>query len=214
MFTLSQEWFIWIEHMISIPTFEGTTPVISVNNWIVFQQKFNSSVSFTRGWLNYTTGFGSYNGCYWMGLEKVYQLMKSRSCRARIEILNDLNQWLSMEYDSFYLDDGGADYTLHVSGYSGDMKNDTLNCMAHSGGWLHNGLPFTTIDRDHDRYVGNCATWYGGGGWWWNKCHCISLNGDPSTVGFAYNDYNASTNTQHWRQLKTSRMMLKCYWLV
>ena len=114
--------------MIAIPTFSGTTSVISVNNWIVVQQRIDSTTSFNVPWVNYTAGFGTFNINYWMGLEKIYQMTISRACRLRIEMLNDLNKWLSVEYDSFYLDGESAAYTIHVSGYSGDLGFDPMKC--------------------------------------------------------------------------------------
>lgn len=40
----------------------------------------------------------------------------------------------------------------------------------------HNGLQFSTPDRDNDRYSGNCAK-QDGSGWWMNQCHAAHLNG-------------------------------------
>lgn len=39
-----------------------------------------------------------------------------------------------------------------------------------------NGMLFSTLDRDNDRYSGHCATKYSGG-WWFNNCHDAYLNG-------------------------------------
>lgn len=39
-----------------------------------------------------------------------------------------------------------------------------------------NGMLFSTLDRDNDRYNGDCATKYSGG-WWFNNCHDAYLNG-------------------------------------
>lgn len=40
-----------------------------------------------------------------------------------------------------------------------------------------NGVPFSTVDRDNDRWnSGNCAALYKGG-WWFNEFHFAFLNG-------------------------------------
>ena len=48
---------------------------------------------------------------------------------------------------------------------------------------IHNGMKFTTIDKDNDEYVeGNCAqTHYGG--WWYRSCHPVNLNGEMGNDG-------------------------------
>ena len=196
---------------ISIPSFSGTYPVISVNNWMVFQQRIDSSTSFNLGWTSYKSGFGLYNGNYWMGLEKVYQMTKSGTCRARFEILNDLNQWLSMEYGSFYLGSESTSYTIQITGYVGEITNDPMNLI---GWWKHNGMAFSTIDRDNDKWVStSCASTYGGGGgWWFNACHGVCLTGafNNALYSFGYDDYDLVSNQQNWHQLRVSRMMVKC----
>lgn len=39
-----------------------------------------------------------------------------------------------------------------------------------------NGASFSTVDRDNDRWSGNCAA-SNNGGWWYNACHDAFLNG-------------------------------------
>ena len=147
-----------------------------------------------------------------MGLEKVYQMTKSGTCRARFEILNDLNQWLSMEYGSFSLGSESATYTIHITGYSGELSPNPMNFA--STGLKHNGMAFSTIDSDHDKsLVLSCALVYGGGGgWWWNNCQNICLTGEYNNANFAfgYDDYDTVNSVQRWHQLKISRMMIRC----
>ena len=131
---------------ISIPTFTDMTPVISVNNWIVFQQRIDSSTSFNLGWSYYRDGFGTFDKNFWLGLERVYQMTRGGSCRLRFEMFNDLNQWVSVEYSSFNLDNEAASYTIHLSGYAGDLiSGDPMNSPESS--FIHNGRVFSTLDR-------------------------------------------------------------------
>ena len=49
--------------------------MMMVNGWIITQQRIYLNVSFNVNWYNYTNGFGSLDGDYWMGNELVYQLI-------------------------------------------------------------------------------------------------------------------------------------------
>ena len=199
---------------ITIPTVNGinqTIPAISVNGWIVFQQRIDGTMSMNYKWSVYQAGFGNYSQNFWMGLERIHQMTFGKQCRMRIEMFNDLNQWLSLEYDSFYLDGNDANYTIHITGYSGDIGWDLMNATASGLAYYHNGLPFSTYDADHDKSIYNCAYDYGGG-WWWNSCHRLALNGRYGGVKsgyptFSYCDYHVVI----WHNLTMSRMMVKCF---
>ena len=56
------------------------------------------------------------------------------------------------------VEDEDQGYRLHISGYSGTAGDS----MAY-----HNGMKFSTRDRDNDKYSSNCAQRYKGG--WWFK---------------------------------------------
>jgi len=50
---------------------------------------FAGSVTFRQNWAEYRDGFGSAagNDNYWLGLDKVYRLVKKGSVRLRVEVL-------------------------------------------------------------------------------------------------------------------------------
>ncbi|KAL5013008.1 hypothetical protein ScPMuIL_011559 [Solemya velum] len=62
---------------------------------------------------------------------------------------------------------------LTVSGYSGNAGDS----LRYSNNW-----PFTTQDRDHDGYSGNCAV-SEKGAWWYRNCSYSNLNGSTTTTG-------------------------------
>lgn len=123
----------------------------------------------------------------------------------------DLEDWEGnkyyAEYDRFRVSGEKDDYKLHVSGYHG-TAGDAL-----TGYRTHDGMPFSTRDRDHDnRYYDNCAEVYSGG-WWFNDCFESHLNGKFYQFG-SHQDYfqrdGMMWNTIHsYSSLKFVEMMIK-----
>ena len=65
-------------------------PILTINGWILMQRKVTGgSVSFNQNWAEYRHGFGSAagNDNYWLGLEKIYQLMQLGNVKLRVEVL-------------------------------------------------------------------------------------------------------------------------------
>jgi len=111
------------------------------------------------------------------------------------------SNYYTAEYSTFLVLSEQTNYTLHVSGYSGNAGFDALS--------YHNGMMFTTYDRDndpwtHSRYNNNCAV-YVGGGFWYKACaHCF-VNGVRGNPGdFAWSHLPGG------RLLQSSRMWLTC----
>ena len=72
------------------------------------------------------------------------------------------------KYSSLFVNNEEAGYELHVSGYSGNVGDQLA---------YHDGMKFTTYDRDLDVYApGNCAV-YSYGAWWHNSCNNVNING-------------------------------------
>ena len=137
------------------------------DGWTVFQRRMDGSVNFYREWNYYQEGFGNLNYEHWLGLDKLYHLTAAGGCGLRVEVENYSNTKGYANYSSFQIANAASLYTLTVSGYSGT-----------AGDWLayHNGMKFSTKDRDNDFYAGNCAVVYSGA-WWYNACQYSNLNG-------------------------------------
>ena len=181
---------------ITIPAVARFTST-SVHNWIVLQQRVDGRVSFYRSWEEFKVGFGSPDGNFWFGLEKVHKMTNSAPYKLRIEFMLQNGSWYSAEYDTFRVESESQYYRIHVGGYSGDQC-DVMNLD-------HNGMNFTTYDRDNDKDgSGNCAVNgnQGGGGWWYRYCALFNLNGYYGKGGF-------SVYCSGWNFLSASRMMLK-----
>jgi len=185
--------------------------LISVNNWIVIQQRIDGSVNFNRNWTEYKTGFGNIANNFWLGLEKMHQLTSSRTKKLRIEIQSsDNSKWFSAEYDTFLIDSEAKGYAIHVTGYSGDA-GDGFNVKVTTGGnATQNGMKFSTSETDNDKTkTTNCAgSKLGGGGFWLNNCCYFSLN-HPYGSDYFYWHLLTDMKLASTELLKSSRMMMK-----
>ena len=78
-----------------------------------------------------------------------------------------------LSYSSFKVGPASSNYRLNISGYNGIFANDPI-----AGSYSLNGMPFTTKDKDNDKWDKNCAVNDVGnaGGWWYYKCSNIFIN--------------------------------------
>ncbi|MBN3323867.1 ANGL2 protein, partial [Atractosteus spatula] len=135
--------------------------------WTVIQRRQDGSVNFFRNWEIYKQGFGNIDGEYWLGLENIYWLTNQGNYKLLVTLEDWSGRKVFAEYASFRVESEAEYYKLRVGRYHGNA-GDSLT-------W-HNGKQFTTLDRDHDVYTGNCAH-YQKGGWWYNACAHSNLNG-------------------------------------
>ena len=105
---------------ITIPTVARFTST-SVHNWIVLQQRVGGMTPFNRSWEEFKFGFGSQDGNFWLGLEKVHKMTNSAPYKLRIEFMLQNGSWYSAEYDTFRVESESQYYRIHVGGYSGDL---------------------------------------------------------------------------------------------
>ena len=137
--------------------------------WTVFQSRMDGSVDFYRNWTDYIAGFGQLKGEHWLGLEKLVCLTTRRPrTELRVDLADYKGNYKYAQYSFFSVGNNATNYRLDIAGYNG-TAGDSLA--------YHNGMPFTTKDRDNEQYsIGNCAiSWKGA--WWYNNCHHSNLNG-------------------------------------
>nr|QDC23079.1 tachylectin 5A-like isoform 2 [Cupiennius salei] len=139
-------------------------------SWTVIQRRgdFNSGPDyFYRDWAAYKAGFGDPMKDFWLGNDNIFALTNQRANSVKF-ILSDWEANTTYAvYDEFWIDDEINKYTLHVKGYRGTAGDSFVG---------HNGAPFSTKDKDNDRYDKNCAELFKGG-WWYTACHASNLNG-------------------------------------
>ncbi|XP_059199174.1 fibrinogen gamma chain [Centropristis striata] len=155
----------------------------------VIQRRRDGSVDFNKDWNQYKNGFGYLSPDdtteFWLGNEKIHLLTTATTTIPtvlRIELVDwdgtkkyaDYTMFrVGPEVDMYRLTYGyyfGGDAGDAFDGYDfGDDPSDKFYTS-------HNGMQFSTHDKDNDKYDGNCAQ-QDGSGWWMNRCHAAHLNG-------------------------------------
>lgn len=137
--------------------------------WTVIQRRQDGSIDFDQLWQAYQTGFGSLNGEFWLGLEKIYSLSKRG------------NYILKVQFSDWRDESQTIKYPFRMNG---EEKNYSLQILESSAGNLEtslstevSGVPFSTRDKDNDQKNDlNCAKQLSGG-WWFSNCGRSNLNG-------------------------------------
>ncbi|XP_023123421.1 angiopoietin-related protein 4 [Amphiprion ocellaris] len=139
--------------------------------WTVFQRRQDGSVDFDQTWPAYEKGFGSLNGEFWLGLEKIHAIAKDGDYMLNIK-LSDWSNDLATVRLPFRLGGEETKYSLLI------QENGTFSPLESSLGTdATSGLPFSTRDQDNDQKTDiNCAK-HLSGGWWFSNCGRSNLNG-------------------------------------
>ncbi|XP_052084629.1 microfibril-associated glycoprotein 4-like [Mytilus californianus] len=193
---------------------DGVLPAVPVycfvnetRKWTVIQRRINGCTDFYRGWEAYKEGFGNSSGEYWLGNENIHKISSHGRHALRIELSDFDNQVRYAEYEMFSIGDERDGYQLAVNGYSGDAGDSLL---------AHNGMKFSTFDRDNDiSSVKNCAEFHGGA-WWYKWCYASNLNGKylPGRIDYSVSgDKSVVWHSWHGDDygLKSTNIMMRKY---
>ncbi|WAR09638.1 FGL2-like protein [Mya arenaria] len=174
--------------------------------WTVFQRRFDGSVDFNRRFKEYEQGFGSLDGELWIGLDLLHSITSRANMNLRIDLSLPNGTTGFDEYSGFYISPPdqyifNVDRRINSAGMSGSYLLSDISDHGHM-----NHQPFSTFDRDVDKWLSNnCARNYGAG-WWYNYCTYSNLNARYNSDGYSGRFYYYSfSNTR----LKTSTMMLR-----
>ncbi|XP_064191414.1 fibrinogen gamma chain [Anguilla rostrata] len=157
------------------------------SGWTVLQRRRDGSVDFSRNWIQYKEGFGylspNDNTEYWLGNEKIHLLSTQSSIPyvLRIEMIDWDGTKKNADYAMFKVGPEADMYRLTYAYYHGGDAGDAFDGFDFGDPsdkfyTSHNGMQFSTADKDNDKYQGNCAK-QDGSGWWMNRCHAGHLNG-------------------------------------
>uniref|UniRef100_A0A1A9VP79 Fibrinogen C-terminal domain-containing protein n=1 Tax=Glossina austeni TaxID=7395 RepID=A0A1A9VP79_GLOAU len=133
--------------------------------WTVIQKRQDGTENFQRNWVDYKSGFGSVNGEYWIGLDKLHALTTTQGRQELLVILEDYHDNTKYaRYDAFEVGPESQRYKLKLGAYKGDA-GDSLS--------YHENAGFHTKDNDGTR---RCVRDYKGG-WWYKNCLRTNPNG-------------------------------------
>ncbi|XP_065943571.1 ficolin-2-like [Magallana gigas] len=137
----------------------------------VFQRRHDGSEDFNRTWIEYKNGFGNVSSEFWLGNDKIHHLLAQGTYEMRMDMKDFSNEEHHVKYSSFYVGNEFTNYTVTLSGFSGDVDDRfTGNVMPIDT------MMFTTSDQDNDVAGDNCAELYVSG-WWHKHCNCANPNG-------------------------------------
>jgi len=135
--------------------------------WTVIQRRMDGTQDFDRDWKDYSKGFGSVYGEYWLGLETIRWLTHSRIYKVAFIITDWNDKKRIVNYDQFLV--YGQEYVLSVKGFSGNEKDDMISAS--------NGMPFRVRHQDRSTSInanaGCTATRRSG---WWFPPNCGQAN--------------------------------------
>lgn len=111
--------------------------------WMVIQRRFDGSVDFYRKWKEYKEGFGNVSAEFWLGLEKLHRLTTSRRYELLLHVVSaEDNIVYNIKYDKFEIGSELEQYKVKSLGIKTGFGR---NCLRE-----HEGLGFSTFDRDND----------------------------------------------------------------
>ncbi|XP_041782281.1 fibrinogen-like protein A [Anopheles merus] len=133
--------------------------------WLVFQYRFNGSVDYYRDWAAYRNGFGSVDGEFWLGLERLHRIIAAQNHELLVELKDFSGKYKYARYSRFKIGSEVEQYSLIMLGSYTGTAGDSLK--------LHKGMKFTTEYRNP---VGGTVSEYKGA-WWYNYVSLSNLNG-------------------------------------
>ncbi|KAI8518306.1 cell surface pattern recognition receptor signaling pathway [Branchiostoma belcheri] len=174
--------------------------------WTLFQKRQDGSVSFYRDWQAYKTGFGDLRGEFWLGNDNLHRLTAQDVYELRVDLEDFEGNTAYAKYNIFRVEDEVHKYRLTISGYNG-TAGDAMTDPFHP----HDGMYFSTRDRENDIHTSeHCAQVYKGA-WWYEKCHRANLNG--LYHGGAHQSFADGVNWFPWKgydySLKTTEMKIR-----
>ena len=142
----------------------------------------DGSVDFYQNWTDYKTGFGDPAGEFWLGLDQLHTLTTNGNYGLRVTYRADNGDVFCALYSHISVNDESDNYRLSVSGYQAGSSNagDSLIEGNRTYPWSyihHNGMEFSTRDRDNDKFPNSSCALYEQNAGWLNSCSAADVLG-------------------------------------
>uniref|UniRef100_A0A182WQP3 Fibrinogen C-terminal domain-containing protein n=1 Tax=Anopheles minimus TaxID=112268 RepID=A0A182WQP3_9DIPT len=168
----------------------------------VIQNRQDGTTDFYRGYSDYRSGFGEFDGGdYWLGLDRIHNMTSSGDYELVI-LMEDFEKNASFaRYDNFAIGSGNDFYPItKLDGFYGPA-GDSYGPVV--------GVLFSAYDLDLDNSESNCAV-SNRGAWWYTDCGNSNMNGlylkgvSGGTTGMFWKTFRGENYS-----LKKSRMMVR-----
>ncbi|KFB51530.1 AGAP012000-PA-like protein [Anopheles sinensis] len=139
--------------------------------WTPIQRRFDGSTDFQRNWTEYRNGFGNPHGEHWLGLEKLYDLLRRHQHELLI-VLEDFEGVIAhAHYSHFRIGSESERYAIKSLGEYSGTAGDALR--------LQEGAPFSTQGAATNGGSSEltCASLHQGGWWYWKFPWCTKRYG-------------------------------------
>ncbi|XP_063726187.1 angiopoietin-related protein 7-like [Symsagittifera roscoffensis] len=180
---------------------------------IVLQRRKQFDILFNRTFGEYEAGFGDFSGAgdVWLGLNRMHRLTQKGRWNLRVSMRSFSNNTLFWGEWSDFTIQPAPFYNISFGTMVAKSENMYNTSGTGSGLDWHNGMAFTTTDRDQDEHIGNCAARFGeGGGWWYRSCSNVYLNGKLVTSEAPLNQHMRYIDggSSEWILLSSSEMRM------
>ncbi|XP_071835971.1 uncharacterized protein [Apostichopus japonicus] len=98
--------------------------------WTVFQRRFNGSQNFALPEQNYSEGFGSLLGEFWLGNENLYTLTNQMQYELKIDFMDINNNSYKAQYSLFQISNKPEKYALQLGDFKGNA-GDSLTAYSN-----------------------------------------------------------------------------------
>ncbi|XP_053624594.1 angiopoietin-1-like isoform X3 [Plodia interpunctella] len=163
--------------------------------WTVFQNRFDGSQDFYKGWADYKHGFGNLAGEFWLGLEKLSYLTNQKLYELRVELETQQGHEGYSAYSVFTVGPEYEGFRISTLGTYYGTAGDSLS--------YHAGQKFSTLDVDNDEWKDGACSMEHGGAWWYKECDKSNLNGKYSLT-----NEDQRGQTMYWISFKSPDLPL------